>query len=145
MVQWSQDQNSWSPLIILCHMIDEEKHDFRYRAMHILEQPDELLPSLDHLSWLIDHSYLTQDYNDKMQEFEQERNISIGILSQLDASDERWNNSYAHSHFGDINPEYYLKNWLAHDLLHIKQITRLRYDFLSLQDDIPAEYAGTWT
>ncbi len=145
MVQWSQDQNSWSPLHIVCHMVDEEKYDFRYRALHILEQPDKLLPSIDPLSWIIDNSYNEQDYYDKIKEFQQERNISIGLLSQLKSSDDRWNNTYEHSHFGVINSEYYLKNWLAHDLLHIKQMTRLRYDFLSIQDDIPVEYAGTWT
>ena len=112
-------------------MIDEEILDFRHRFMHILENPDKLIPAIDPLSWLTEHSYVSQDYNDKIQEFEQERNISIALLGQLESTDKRWNNTYDHSHFGIINSEYYLKNWLAHDLLHIKQITRLRYDFLS--------------
>ena len=35
----------------------------------------------------------------------------------------------------------FLASWLAHDLLHIRQITRLHYQYL--QKDFKIDYAGT--
>jgi len=43
-----------------------------------------------------------------------------------------------------MSAKFILANWLAHDYLHIRQITRLKYDYLQ---DIPNEnlsYAGNW-
>lgn len=145
MISWSPNENSWSPLIILCHLVDEEKDDLRVRTMHLLEKQEEPLRSIEPQSWIKERDYTAQDYHDKIQEFDQERNISIALFSQIEASDQRWNNTIDHPKFGAINAEFFLKNWLAHDLLHIKQLTQLRYDHLKTNGDMPIEYAGVWT
>ena len=37
-----------------------------------------------------------------------------------------------------------LTNWLAHDYLHIRQIIKLKFDFLKDQSDEHLSYAGEW-
>jgi len=38
----------------------------------------------------------------------------------------------------------FFSNWLAHDYLHIRQITRLKYDYLKQLTNEDLSYAGTW-
>lgn len=144
-VRWKPNINGWSPIEILCHLIDEEREDFRYRTVHILDQPHIKMPTFNPIDWVVDKAYIEQDFHDKIQEFNLERNISIALLSQYSSTDNKWLNTYVHPNYGTVTAEHFLKNWLAHDLLHIKQITRLKYDKLSTKDNISIDYAGTWT
>lgn len=41
----------WCALEIVCHLVDEEREDFRARTRHVLEQPDAPLPSIDPVGW----------------------------------------------------------------------------------------------
>jgi hypothetical protein len=37
-----------------------------------------------------------------------------------------------------------LANWLAHDYLHFRQITKLKYDYIKYRTGEDLAYAGTW-
>ena len=43
-----------------------------------------------------------------------------------------------------MSVKLFLSNWLAHDYLHIKQITRYRYNYLEEKTAINLQYAGNW-
>jgi hypothetical protein len=43
---------------------------------------------------------------------------------------------------GAVEAKNLLASWLAHDLLHIRQITRLKYQYLA--KDYAIDYAGNW-
>lgn len=45
---------------------------------------------------------------------------------------------------GDITAEMFLSSWLAHDYLHIKQITKLKYDYFKEVSGGKVAYAGEW-
>ncbi len=141
---WKKDENHWCCLEVLCHLVDEEKEDFRARIISLWENPAIELSPIAPKEWVTSRNYNTQDYEVKLKEFLVERKRSLEILESLDSKDERWNNKKIHSYFGEISPLFFLKNWLAHDLLHIRQLTRIRYDLLVEQSNVSLEYAGVW-
>ncbi len=43
-----------------------------------------------------------------------------------------------------MTAKMFLSNWLAHDYLHIRQITKLKYDYLKQLTNEDLNYAGNW-
>lgn len=132
----------WCLLEIVCHLCDEEREDFRQRLKTTLEQPGETPPPIDPENWVKDRNYLEQDYGLKVQEFLQEREKSIQWLRSLE--NPQWTNAYKHVHLGDLSAHHFISNWLAHDYLHIRQITRVKYNFLKVMTSESLKYAGDW-
>jgi len=139
---WKQNSEKWSLLEILCHLYDEEREDFRQRFQHILESPENDPPAINPQAWVLERNYLIQDFEHKLESFMHERDHSIAYLQSLDNIP--WENTHDHQHFGPITAKHYLYNWLAHDYLHIKQITKLKYDYLVSKSDQDMTYAGEW-
>ena len=144
MQRWKKDDSSWSFLEVLCHLLDEEREDFRLRLQSLWNDPNEDFIPIDPANWPQQRKYLEQDFNSVLEDFLNERSNSCAYLEELDPSDPRWNNSKMHEHLGKLTPSFYLLNWLAHDLLHIRQLTRIRYDYLISISDIEIDYAGNW-
>jgi hypothetical protein len=141
-IRWKPQSDKWSLLEILCHLVDEEREDFRTRLQFALSQSAGDPPSIDPQGWVKSRNYLDQIYSEKCKEFISERNQSIEWLNSLENYNEH--SFFTHSKFGIMTSHYILHNWLAHDYLHLKQITKLRYDFLS-QSGIQLDYAGNWS
>jgi len=139
---WKPSPDKWCLLESICHLYDEEREDFRYRVQHVLEQPTVPLPSIDPEGWVIQRDYIRQDYYEKLAAFLAERSQSIEWLQRLE--NPSWENTYHHNHFGPMSAKYFLTNWLAHDYLHFRQITRLKYQYLQHYADHSLEYAGSW-
>ena len=51
------DKNSWSILEILCHLLDEEREDFKTRIRNTLTTPLKQPPSIDPVGWVISRKY----------------------------------------------------------------------------------------
>ena len=127
---------------VICHLCDEDKEDFRARTKHTLETPELPLPPIDPTGWVTERKYMQQAFEEKIEEFLTEREYSIQWLESL--TDPEWGNAYQHPKFGKMTAKMFLCNWLAHDCLHIRQITRLKYDYLKFISDEPLDYAGEW-
>jgi len=139
---WRQSTDKWALLEIVCHIRDEEVEDFRTRVKYVLEDPELTLPSIDPVGWVLDRKYIEQDYNTVLNSFIDERERSINWLKSL--QDPKWDNSYLHPKLGPMSAKLFLSNWLAHDLLHIRQIMKLRFDYLKHISSEDLSYAGTW-
>jgi hypothetical protein len=139
---WRSEPQKWCLLEILCHLYDEEREDFRARVKYILENPGQSLPSLDPDSWVQTRKYIEKDYETVLSEFVEEREISVKWLSRL--ADPSWNNISHNPQLGDISANRIFINWLAHDYLHIRQIIKLKYDYLKNGSDEDLSYAGNW-
>ena len=139
---WKSHPDKWCLLEIVCHLYDEEREDFRARLKHVLETPNEPLPSIDPVAWVKDRKYLQQDYEDRLKSFLEERTMSVAWLKSL--TDPAWYNAYRHPKFGAMTAKMFLTNWLAHDYLHIRQITRLKFEYLQQISAETLGYAGTW-
>ncbi|NND77940.1 MAG: DinB family protein [Flavobacteriales bacterium] len=139
---WREKEGSWSLLEVLCHLLDEEKEDFRMRVRHVLETPQEHPPSIDPVGWVIQRDYQSQNFQDKLKALLKERTTSIDWLRSL--KDPKWNNEYQHPKLGTQTAQMYLENWLAHDYLHIRQINRIKYLYFKSCAKASLGYAGTW-
>lgn len=142
LVKWKPERDKWSLLEIICHLCDEEREDFRQRVQHVLETPEKLMPSIDPMSWVISRKYMEQDFNKKMIEFSEERKISVNWLRKL--KNPNWENIYNHPKMGALKAELFFVNWLAHDHLHIRQVTKNKYLYLKQTTSETLNYAGEW-
>lgn len=139
---WKKTPDKWSLLEIICHLVDEEIEDFRFRLKNVLETPDKKPPAIDPVGWVTSREYQKQNFSEKLSAFIAEREKSIQWLKSL--SEENWEHGYKSDHFGHVNGYFFINNWLAHDYLHIRQITRVHYDYLEAMSPVQINYAGKW-
>ena len=77
-----------------------------------------------------------------LEKFITERESSINWLETL--KNANWENSFDHPKLGAMTAKYFLNNWLAHDYLHIRQIIKLKFDYLNNRFNENLDYAGIW-
>lgn len=142
MFRWKQNPKKWCLLEIVCHLYDEEREDFRFRTKWVLEKPNETPPPINPLNWVTERKYIEQDYNQVLKNFIEEREQSVKWLASLEYPN--WENSFEHSKLGKLTAKYFLNNWLAHDYLHIRQIIKLKFDYLKHLSNENLNYAGIW-
>jgi hypothetical protein len=107
-----------------------------------LETPENELPSIDPAGWVKQRNYAHQNYQAVLNHFLEERVNSVNWLLSL--SDPPWQNKYLHPKFGAMSAKMFFCNWLAHDHLHIRQIVKLRHDYLKHISGESLNYAGDW-
>lgn len=142
MIHWRQAKDKWNLLDIVCHLYDEERDDFKFRVKWLLDRPGETPPPFNPLDWVEQHDYKNQDYGVMLDKFIKERKASIEWLKSLE--NPKWDNSFEHSKLGPLSAKYFLDNWLAHDYLHIRQILKLKFDYLEYKSGNNLNYAGKW-
>lgn len=140
---WRPSPEAWSMLEVVCHLLDEEREDFRARIDLVVYRPGEIWPPIDPPGWVVDRAYATRDLDEVCQAFVAERARSAGWLRTLTAPD--WDAAYEHPLLGRLRAGDLLAAWLAHDLLHIRQLTRLHWEH-HRRHSAPFEvaYAGSW-
>ncbi len=143
MVLWKQAPEKWCLLEIVCHLYDEERFDFRFRTRWVLETPNETPPPIDPVGWVMKHNYIKQNYSIMLSKFLSERAESIIWLQSL--KNVNWDSAFEHPKLGILSAKHFLTNWLAHDYLHMKQILKLKYDYLKQQAGENLDYAGSWS
>ena len=140
--QWRSSPERWNLLEITCHLYDEERDDFRARVRSVLTDPTQALPPADPQSWVQSRAYATQNYIERLTSFLAERTESVQWLRSVGGAG--WENTYHHPKVGPVTASMLLANWLAHDLLHIRQIVRLKFRHLEQSSGVSLDYAGTW-
>jgi hypothetical protein len=139
---WRPEPDKWNLLEIICHLYDEEREDFRQRLIYVLEKPGHPLPNINPSGWVKSRNYISKNFDDMLDNFCQERESSILWLNSLDAPD--MTKAYIHPEYGAMTAKMFLTNWLAHDYLHIRQIIKLKFDFLKSISGESLIYAGDW-
>lgn len=139
---WRPRPEKWCLLEIICHLRDEETEDFRARTKHVLESPAEKLPPIDPQGWVESKKYIQENYVNTLKVFLKEREQSVKWLQSL--VNPEWDNAYEHPKFGKMTAKMFLSNWLAHDYLHIRQIIKVKFDYLKYSTSEELTYAGEW-
>lgn len=143
--EFRESEEKWSIHEVCCHLLDEEQLDFRKRIEHIFSGNKGHFPPIDPASWVVAHDYAGRDFAETLDSFLDERMASVNWLNGL--GNVNWKDAYSHPHFGEMTAEMFLHNWLAHDLLHIRQILRIQHAFLCDQakhNNFSMLYAGEW-
>ena len=139
---WRPEPGKWNLLEIVCHLLDEEREDFRDRVKHTLENSLAAMKPINPVGWVLERNYASQDYEKTLRSFLSERSDSVAWLQTLTHAN--WENAHRHPKLGTLSARLFLVNWLAHDYLHIRQIIRYNYQFLQEQTGMDLQYAGTW-
>jgi DinB superfamily len=140
--RWKPSPEKWSMLEVVNHLYDEERDDFRTRLDLLLHHPDKRWPPIDPPRWAVERKYNEREMGESLERFLQERERSIEWLKGLTEPD--WESRYEHPQ-GVISAGDLLASWLAHDLLHIRQIARLHWQYLNLTSSpYQTAYAGEW-
>jgi hypothetical protein len=88
-------------------------------------------------------NYLERDLEESVARFSSEREKSLRWLAGLQSPN--LDNRREHPAAGTLSGRQMLASWVAHDLLHVRQIARLRYQYLEhVVQPISVEYAGGW-
>src|SRR5688572_27977955 len=120
----TEGPETWSPYDIVGHLIHGERTDWIPRAKIILAQgANRRFEPYDRFAQFRESKgkSLTQ----LLDEFEKLRADNLVILSDLHLSDAQMSLEGEHPAFGTVTLHQLLATWVAHDLGHIAQISRV--------------------
>ena len=120
----NEGDDSWSPFDVVGHLIDCEEINWMVRLNIILKQgPSRRFEPFDRLR------HLSRNKNRKLSELLSEfRELRLGNLRELGALNLTASTlqlTGEHPAFGNVTLEQLLATWVAHDLGHLAQITRV--------------------
>jgi len=140
---WKPGADKWSVLEVICHLLDEEREDFRARLESTLRDPEKLWPAIDPPGWVVEREYAGRDLEETLSAFLDERRRSVSWLRALEQPD--WGASYEHPVAGTLRTGDLVASWLAHDFLHLRQLARLHWQYHSVHaGPYKTSYAGEW-
>lgn len=140
--KWRPDEASWSILEVITHLLDEEREDFRVRLDITLHQADGEWPPIDPTGWVTARNYNDRILQDSLSGFMSEREASLKWLASLD--NPNWQ-AETQTPWGGMSAGDMLASWVAHDLLHLRQLVELHYQYwLAETRPYQVRYAGEW-
>ncbi len=115
---------TWSPFDVVGHLIDGEETDWMGRARIILAQgPDRRFEPFDRFRHLgVNEGKSLEQLLDRFAEL---RVRNLEELKALNPGRQQLRLTGEHPEFGSVTLEQLLATWVAHDLGHIAQISRV--------------------
>ena len=130
----------WSPVEILCHLRDEESEDFGARLRVIVDGAAEFAP-IDPERWAEERRYREASLPDVLEALRARRQASLDLLASL--SPKTLEGSRPHKRLGSRSGHDILAAWVAHDRLHLTQLTATLARIWALRwTPLHSEYAG---
>jgi hypothetical protein len=141
--KWKPAPEKWSALEVINHVADEENEDFGTRLHLVLENPDTEWPPIDPERTAIERQYNNRGISESLDRFLRARGQSVAWLRGL--QNPNWESAHTRPTGGPLRAGDLLHSWLVHDLIHIRQINRLHYEyFAATSRGFSSEYAGRW-
>lgn len=139
---WKPDPESWSILEVVSHLADEEEFDFPVRLRMVLEGSEKPWPGIDPEGWVKEHNYNQGSLSAALKRYMSLRNQGLVWLDSLESAN--WGTLYQ-APFGEISAGDLFVSWVAHDLLHLRQLVELQRSYL-VEQALPyrLDYAGKW-
>jgi hypothetical protein len=140
--RWKPDEKSWSILEVINHLYDEEREDFRLHLDWLLYHNTDPWHSIDPQGWVTQRKYNERDLQESLANFSREREQSLAWLKGL--PNPNWQIE-VDAPFGKFRAGDLFSAWVAHDLLHLRQLVELRWAY-TVQAVTPYQvrYAGEW-
>jgi hypothetical protein len=113
----------WSIGQVIQHLADSERHgSVRFRMVVSHDRPD--IPAYDQDLWAERLRYSELNVNDALEEFSAVRRSNVRLFER--ASDADLARVGIHSERGEESLGYMLKLYAGHDIVHLRQIERIR-------------------
>lgn len=120
----TEGPDTWSPYVIIGHLIHGERTDWIPRARIILEQgPDRRFTPYDRFAQLRESEGKSLDT--LCAEFAQLRMENLRTLAEWQLDDAQLSLNGEHPALGRVTLRQLLAAWVAHDLAHVAQIARV--------------------
>ena len=120
----NEGKDTWSPYDVVEHLIHGEKTDWIPRMEIILsDKGDKRFVPFDRFAMMSESKkkFLTE----LQEEFKSLRKKSLEILISKKLTEKDLNKIGIHPEFGEVTLRQLLATWVAHDLGHIAQISRV--------------------
>lgn len=139
---WKPSPEDWSILETVCHLADEERLDFRTRLELCLRDPALPWPPIEPGAWVTTRAYNERRLSEALADFLAERERSLVWMAGLAEPD--WRQTSVRP-IRSLSAGDLLVSWLAHDLLHLRQLVELQRAWLTREaGDFDLGYAGDW-
>jgi len=116
--------DTWSPYVIVGHLVHGERTNWIPRSRIILAQgPDRRFPPFDRFAQLRESQGRSLD--DLLDEFARLRAENLALLSGWRLTDADLALEGEHPEFGPVTLRQQLATWVAHDLAHLAQTARV--------------------
>jgi hypothetical protein len=120
----TEGPETWSPYVIVGHLVHAERTDWIPRARIILAQDeDRRFPPFDRFAQL--RASAGKSLAELLDEFTHLRAESLATLAGLRLTDAQLALEGEHPAFGTVTLRQLLATWVAHDLGHIAQTARV--------------------
>ena len=114
---------TWSPYVIVGHLIHGERTDWIPRARIILAQgPERRFEPYDRFAQFRESE--GKSLRELLDEFARLRATNVATLAGWDLSDAQLLLEGEHPEFGRVTLRQLLATWVAHDVSHVAQIAR---------------------
>lgn len=120
----TEGPETWSPWVILGHLIHGERADWIARAEIILAQgPERRFAPFDRFAQFRESE--GKSLHELLDEFETLRAANLATLADWRLTDKQLALEGVHPEFGPVTLRQLLATWVAHDLGHIAQVARV--------------------
>lgn len=120
----TEGPETWSPYVIMGHLVHGERTDWIVRARLIMEQAaDRRFAPFDRFAQLRENQGASLEA--LLVSFETLRAASLATLDSWQLTDAQLELTGIHPAFGEVTLRQLLATWTAHDLGHIAQVARV--------------------
>ena len=141
--RWRSEPSQWSAKEVIHHLYDEDREDFQTRIELTLRAPDAAWPPIDPPRWVVERAYNEQAWPALIDRFLAQRAAHVDWLRGLRAPD--WERTHTHPTAGPLRAGDLLASWIAHDVLHLRQLARIHFRRgEQLVAPYSNRYAGAW-
>jgi hypothetical protein len=120
----TEGPDTWSPYVVMGHLIHGERADWIPRARIIMAQgTNRTFEKFDRLAQF--NESVGKNLPDLLDEFEALRVKSLNTLAEWELTEEHLSLTGQHPAFGTVTLRQLLATWVAHDLGHISQCVRV--------------------
>jgi hypothetical protein len=119
----NEGENTWSPHIVIGHLIYSEENNWIPRLRKILSLTDNKFTPFDRFAQL--KLYNDTPTDDLLRKFSDVRKQSLLTLSTIPLPKEKLKMIGIHPDLGEVTLSQLLSTWTVHDLDHINQISRV--------------------
>lgn len=137
---------AWSIVEIVNHLADEEVDDFPRRLRLILEDPRQDWQPIDPEGWARERDYQSRELAESLERFAARRAESVRWLRSLEqaSAPPDWSLT-KHDPRGSMAAGDMLASWLAHDMLHLRQVAKRQWELAEVRaGGHSSAYAGPW-
>jgi hypothetical protein len=122
-IQNNEGEKTWSPYEVVGHLIHGEKTDWIPRMEIMLsDKQDKRFVPFDRFAML---NTVPKTLAELLEEFKSLRKKGLEILVSKNLSENDLLKTGIHPEFGNVTLKQLLSTWVAHDLGHINQISRV--------------------